>query len=215
MMNKETLERILETWDTMFPDAKCELTHSNPLELLIAVMLSAQTTDAAVNKVTPALFEAYHNAKDYACADINDLQRYIKRIGLYRNKAKNIQAMCQVLIDDYQGVVPSVMEELIDLPGVGRKTANVVLADAFNIPGIAVDTHVTRIAKRLKFCYLKDDVGTIEKKLRKKIPQDRWIKSHHQMIFFGRYHCKAINPHCYECPLIDICREKNKKLKRN
>ena len=134
---------------------------------------------------------------------------------LNRNKAKNIQAMCQVLIDDYQGVVPSVMEELIDLPGVGRKTANVVLADAFNIPGIAVDTHVARIAKRLKFCYLKDNVGTIEKKLRKKIPQDRWIKSHHQMIFFGRYHCKAINPHCYECPLIDICREKNKKLKRN
>ena len=212
-MKKEKVERVLKTFDEMFPDARCELNHSNPLELLIATMLSAQTTDASVNKVTPALFERYHTAYDYAHANQQELESYIRKIGLYRNKAKNIILMCKALEARFDGEVPADFDELFSLPGVGRKTANVEMAEAFHVPALAVDTHCARIARRLGFAFKKDDVDTIERKLKKQIPQDRWIKTHHQMIFFGRYHCKAQSPHCYECPLVDICKETNKKLK--
>lgn len=211
-MIKTKQDRILNTFDEMFPDAKCELLHDNNLELLIAVMLSAQTTDESVNRLTRTLFKKYKTVEDYANAPIADLESDIRSIGLFRNKAKNIKAMAKALQTRFNGVVPDSFDGLQSLPGVGRKTANVVMAEAFGYPSLAVDTHVARISKRLGFAKPDDSVLTIEKKLMKTIPKTRWIKTHHQMIFFGRYHCKAISPNCKECPLIDICKEKNKKL---
>ena len=210
-MNDEKLKRILDELDRLFPDARCELNYSNPLELLIAVMLSAQTTDASVNKLTETLFQKYRSVEDYASAPLSQLEQDLKRIGLYRNKAKNVKAMAQMLIDEFNGEVPANHDALQTLPGVGRKTANVVISEGFSYPAIAVDTHVERIAKRLGFAFKKDSVLTVEKKLMKKIPKERWIKTHHQLIFFGRYHCKAINPQCQDCRLIDICREPKRK----
>ena len=210
-MKKDKLERIFNEFDRLFPDASCELNYSNELELLIAVMLSAQTTDVSVNKLTVHLFSKYHNVYDYANASLKELENDIKTIGLYRNKAKNVKAMATKLIEEYNGEVPRTHEELTSLPGVGRKTANVVMSEGFKVPAIAVDTHVERIAKRLGFAFKKDTVLTVEKKLMKKIPKDRWIKSHHQMIFFGRYFCKAMNPQCLQCQLYDICKETKKK----
>ena len=206
-MIKTKQDRILNTFDEMFPDARCVLNHSNNLELLVAVMLSAQTTDESVNKLTSHLFQKYKTVDDYANASLPELES-----GLYRNKAKNIKAMAVALQARFNGVVPASHDALISLPGVGRKTANVVMAEGFGYPAIAVDTHVERISKRLGFAKPEDTVLTVEKKLMKTIPKNRWIKTHHQMIFFGRYHCKAMSPHCKECPLVDICKEKNKKL---
>ena len=175
-------------------------------------MLSAQTTDESVNKLTSHLFQKYKTVDDYANASLSELESDLHSIGLYRNKAKNIKAMAVALQARFNGVVPASHDALISLPGVGRKTANVVMAEGFGYPAIAVDTHVERISKRLGFAKPEDTVLTVEKKLMKTIPKNRWIKTHHQMIFFGRYHCKAMSPHCKECPLVDICKEKNKKL---
>lgn len=211
-MIKTKQDRILNTFDEMFPDARCVLNHSNNLELLVAVMLSAQTTDESVNKLTSHLFQKYKTVDDYANASLPELESDLHSIGLYRNKAKNIKAMAVALQARFNGVVPASHDALISLPGVGRKTANVVMAEGFGCPAIAVDTHVERISKRLGFAKPEDTVLTVEKKLMKTIPKNRWIKTHHQMIFFGRYHCKAMSPHCKECPLVDICKEKNKKL---
>lgn len=211
-MIKTKQDRILNTFDEMFPDARCVLNHSNNLELLVAVMLSAQTTDESVNKLTSHLFQKYKTVDDYVNASLPELESDLHSIGLYRNKAKNIKAMAVALQARFNGVVPASHDALISLPGVGRKTANVVMAEGFGYPAIAVDTHVERISKRLGFAKPEDTVLTVEKKLMKTIPKNRWIKTHHQMIFFGRYHCKAMSPHCKECPLVDICKEKNKKL---
>lgn len=211
-MIKTKQDRILNTFDEMFPDARCVLNHSNNLELLVAVMLSAQTTDESVNKLTSHLFQKYKTVDDYANASLPELESNLHSIGLYRNKAKNIKAMAEALQARFNGVVPASHDALISLPGVGRKTANVVMAEGFGYPAIAVDTHVERISKRLGFAKPEDTVLTVEKKLMKTIPKNRWIKTHHQMIFFGRYHCKAMSPHCKECPLVDLCKEKNKKL---
>lgn len=211
-MIKTKQDRILNTFDEMFPDARCVLNHSNNLELLVAVMLSAQTTDESVNKLTSHLFQKYKTVDDYANASLPELESDLHSIGLYRNKAKNIKAMAVALQARFNGVVPASHDALISLPGVGRKTANVVMAEGFGYPAIAVDTHVERISKRLGFAKPEDTVLTVEKKLMKTIPKNRWIKTHHQMIFFGRYPCKAMSPHCKECPLVDICKEKNKKL---
>lgn len=211
-MIKTKQDRILNTFDEMFPDARCVLNHSNNLELLVAVMLSAQTTDESVNKLTSHLFQKYKTVDDYANASLSELESDLHSIGLYRNKAKNIKAMAVALQTRFNGVVPASHDALISLPGVGRKTTNVVMAEGFGYPAIAVDTHVERISKRLGFAKPEDTVLTVEKKLMKTIPKNRWIKTHHQMIFFGRYHCKAMSPHCKECPLVDLCKEKNKKL---
>ena len=211
-MIKTKQDRILNTFDEMFPDARCVLNHSNNLELLVAVMLSAQTTDESVNKLTSHLFQKYKTVDDYANASLSELESDLHSIGLYRNKAKNIKAMAVALQARFNGVVPASHDALISLPGVGRKTANVVMTEGFGYPAIAVDTHVERISKRLGFAKPEDTVLTVEKKLMKTIPKNRWIKTHHQMIFFGRYHCKAMSPHCKECPLVDLCKEKNKKL---
>ncbi|MFB4163379.1 endonuclease III [Alteribacillus sp. JSM 102045] len=213
MLTKTQVQEALKHIGEMFPEAECELTHSNPFELLIAVVLSAQCTDALVNKVTPALFEKYKTPKDYVEVSQEELEQDIRSIGLYRNKAKNIKKLSQSLIEQYNGEVPRTREELMSLAGVGRKTANVVASVAFDTPAIAVDTHVERVSKRLGICRWKDNVREVEETLMKKIPKDQWAVTHHRLIFFGRYHCKAKSPQCHICPLLDMCREGKKRMK--
>ncbi len=205
----EAIEKMYQ----MFPEAHGELQHNNPYELLIAVILSAQATDVSVNKATPALFEAFSTPEDLAAASVEEIIPKIKTIGLYRNKAKNIKACAQQLIENFGGQVPTTREALVSLPGVGRKTANVVLGDAFGIPAIAVDTHVERVSKRLRICKLNASVLEVEETLMRKIPEDLWVKTHHTLIFFGRYHCTARNPRCEVCPLLDMCQEGKNRMK--
>lgn len=202
---------FLETLNQMFPDAKAELNYKNPFELLIAVVLSAQTTDKAVNKVTEVLFNQYPDALALSKAELSDVESIIKTIGLYHNKAKNIIALSKILVEHHQGEVPQNRTLLESLPGVGRKTTNVVISNAFGIPALAVDTHVARISVRLGLAKQTDTVLQIEQKLNRKIPKEHWLKVHHQMIFFGRYHCLAKNPKCSSCPLFDECKYKDKK----
>ena len=213
MLNKTQIRYCLDTMADMYPEAHCELIHDNPFELVIAVALSAQCTDALVNKVTKNLFQKYKTPEDYLSVSLEELQQDIRSIGLFRNKAKNIQKLCQMLLDDYNGKVPEDRDELTKLPGVGRKTANVVVSVAFGIPAIAVDTHVERVSKRLAICRWKDSVLEVEKTLMKKVPMDEWGVTHHRMIFFGRYHCKAQRPQCKECRLLEVCREGKKRMK--
>lgn len=212
-MNKKQVRYVLDTIGTMFPDAHCELHHSNPFELTIAVLLSAQCTDETVNKVTKELFQKYKTPEDYLAVSLEQLQQDIRSIGLFRNKANNIQKLCMILLEQYGGEVPSTYEELVQLPGVGRKTANVVVSNAFGVPAIAVDTHVERVSKRLGLAAWKDSVLEVEKKLMKLVPREEWTETHHRLIFFGRYHCKAQNPQCDICPLLDLCREGKKRMK--
>ena len=214
MLTKKEIRFCLDTMGEMFPNAHCELVHSNPFELLVSVLLSAQTTDANVNRVTKSLFQKYKTPEDYLAVDVTELENDIRSIGLYRTKAKNIQKLCRTLIEEFDGEVPQTREELMKLAGVGRKTANVVLSVAFGVPAIAVDTHVERVAKRLAFCRWKDSVRQVEETLMKKIPKEEWSISHHRFIFFGRYHCKAMNPNCPECPLLEICREGKKRMRK-
>lgn len=198
---------ILDRLDEMFPDAHCELNYKNPFELTVAVVLSAQTTDIAVNHVTPGLFEKYPDPLSMASAPLEDLEACIRRIGLYRNKAKNIKGLAQGIVDLYDGTVPMSMEDLIKLPGVGRKSANVILSECFDVPAIAVDTHVERVSKRLGLAELDDSVLQVEEKLMQKLDRNRWSHAHHLLIFFGRYCCKAKNPLCERCPFKEICRK--------
>ncbi|WP_339264153.1 endonuclease III [Solibacillus sp. FSL W7-1472] len=214
MITKAKWNHFLDEMDHMYPDAHCELVHDNPFELTIATLLSAQCTDVLVNKVTKQLFQKYKTPQDYLNVSLEELQNDIRSIGLYRNKAKNIQLLCARLINEYGGEVPASREELVTLPGVGRKTANVVLSVAFDIPAMAVDTHVERVSKRLGLCRWKDSVLEVEETIMKKTPIERWSRAHHQIIFFGRYHCKAQNPGCGTCPLLDDCREGQKRLKK-
>ncbi|WP_454191764.1 endonuclease III [Paenibacillus sp. Marseille-Q7038] len=212
-MNATIVRHILDTIANMFPDAHCELKHNNAFELTIAVLLSAQCTDETVNKVTVDLFQKYKTPEDYIAVPLEELEQDIRRIGLYRNKAKHIQNMCRILIEQYEGEVPSEHDRLVQLPGVGRKTANVVVSNAFGVPAIAVDTHVERVSKRLGLAGWKDSVLEVEKKLMKRVPMDEWTITHHRLIFFGRYHCKAQSPKCQVCPLLDVCREGKKRMK--
>ncbi|MGM7683670.1 endonuclease III [Cytobacillus sp. Hm23] len=215
MLNNTQIRFCLDKMGEMFPDAHCELNHSNPFELVVAVALSAQCTDALVNKVTKKLFAKYKKPEDYLAVSLEELQQDIRSIGLFRNKAKNIRNLSQLLIEQYGGIVPNDRDELTKLPGVGRKTANVVVSVAFDIPAIAVDTHVERVSKRLGICRWKDSVLEVEKTLMRKVPKDEWSVTHHRMIFFGRYHCKAQSPQCEVCPLLDLCREGKKRMKKN
>ncbi|MDF2926055.1 MAG: nth [Paenibacillaceae bacterium] len=212
-MNKKQLRHILDTIGVMFPDAHCELNHSNPFELTIAVLLSAQCTDETVNKVTASLFQKYRTPDDYIRVTQEELEADIRSIGLFRNKAKNIQNLCRILLESYGGQIPQSHEELVKLPGVGRKTANVVVSNAFDVPAIAVDTHVERVSKRLGIAKADDSVLEVEKQLMKGVPRDEWTLTHHRLIFFGRYHCKAQSPHCGTCPLIDCCKEGKQRMK--
>jgi endonuclease-3 len=213
LLNNTQIRFCLDKMGEMFPNAHCELNHSNPFELVIAVSLSAQCTDALVNKVTKELFKKYKTPEDYLNVPLEELQNDIRSIGLYRNKAKNIQSLCRLLLEKYDGQVPNNRDEMINLPGVGRKTANVVVSVAFGTPAIAVDTHVERVSKRLAICRWKDSVLEVEKTLMKKVPKEEWSITHHRLIFFGRYHCKAQNPQCEICPLLDLCREGKKRMK--
>ncbi|HEY9576633.1 MAG TPA: endonuclease III [Pseudobacillus sp.] len=214
MLNKTQIRYCLDTIADMFPEAHCELRHDNSFELVIAVLLSAQCTDALVNKVTKDLFDKYKTPEDYLAVPLEELQEDIRSIGLFRNKAKNIQKLCRILVEEMNGEVPRTQEELVKLPGVGRKTANVVASVAFGVPAIAVDTHVERVSKRLGFCRWKDSVTEVEETLMRKIPKEEWSVTHHRLIFFGRYHCKAQSPQCEICPLLDLCREGQKRMKR-
>ena len=196
---------IITELDKLFPDAHCELVHQSNFELLIAVVLSAQTTDERVNSVTPVLFRKYPVARKLSKAKLSDVEKIIKPIGLYHNKAINIIKIAEKLVSDFDGEVPEKREELESLPGVGRKSANVVLNNCFEVPTFAVDTHVSRVSKRLGIADEEDDVNEIERKLMRFFPEDKWGKLHHQFIFFGRYKCKAKNPDCSDCPFKKMC----------
>ncbi|BAQ10842.1 endonuclease III [Bacillus sp. OxB-1] len=213
MLTKKQWGYCLEQFREMFPEAHCELVHANPFELLIATLLSAQCTDVLVNRVTADLFKKYKTPEDYLAVETAELENDIRSIGLYRNKAKNIRALSQLLIDEYGGIVPPNRDVLMTFPGVGRKTANVVVSNAFGIPAMAVDTHVERVAKRLGMNRWKDSPLAVEEKIMRWTPREQWTDTHHRIIFFGRYHCKAQNPNCPECPLLPLCREGKKRMK--
>ena len=203
--------RIEEYLDYLFPDPKCELNYNTDYELLIAIMLSAQSTDKRVNSVTPIIFNKYNTLEALKDASLSDLEGIIRPVGSFRKKAFYTKEIARILVDDYNGVVPTDREKLECFPGVGRKTVNVFLSEFYNYPAIAVDTHVERVSKRLKLATLKDDVLKIEKKLMKKFDKSLWSKRHLQLVLFGRYHCKAIKPECESCKLKDICREYKKR----
>jgi endonuclease-3 len=205
MTPAERAQALCEALPRVYPDARCELTFSNPLELLIATILSAQCTDVQVNKVTPAVFKKYRSALDYAESDLAQLESDLKAIGLYRAKAKNIRACCQILVDKHGGEVPQTMDALVELPGVGRKTANVVLGNAFgkNV-GVVVDTHVGRLSARLGLTR-QTDPKKIEPVLMKLVPQHDWTLFSHWLIFHGRRRCKAIKPDCPDCEIRELC----------
>jgi endonuclease-3 len=201
----ERLGRIFAALDMLFPQAQCALRHQNAFQLLVATILSAQCTDERVNKVTPELFRKYPTPQDFAALGQPVLEREIRSTGFFRNKAKNIIGAAQKLVQDFGGVVPQTMEQMVTLPGVARKTANVVLGTAYGIPsGIVVDTHVFRIARRLKLSKQKTP-EKVEQDLMKLVPQDRWIAFGHQMIWFGRKICAARKPLCADCPLAPTC----------
>ncbi|MGL4623752.1 MAG: endonuclease III [Culicoidibacterales bacterium] len=202
--------RITETFEQLYPDAECELHFTNHYQLLVAVMLSAQTTDVNVNKVTPDLFAAYPTPEAMMHAPIAAIEEKIQTLGLFRMKAKNLQILSRQLVELHDGIVPSEAQKLVQLAGVGQKTANVVQSVGFGIPALAVDTHVHRISQRLGLVRKGSDVVSTERNLKRKIPRSLWIKFHHQAIFFGRYHCKAKKPACQTCPLFDICLEQQR-----
>jgi len=201
---RQRARRVVQILAQLYPDARCSLEYRTPLELLIATILSAQCTDERVNQVTPALFERFPDAQAYADARLEELEAYIKPTGFYRNKARSIQACCRVLVDRYGGEVPRTLEELTQLPGVGRKTANVVLGNVFGIPGIVVDTHVARISRRLGLT-CNTDRDKIERDLMDVLPRDQWVAFGHRMIYHGRRICRARNPLCAQCALESIC----------
>ena len=204
------MTEIIEFLDELFPNPRCELEYNKDYELLIAVMLSAQTTDKRVNMVTHILFKKYDSLEKLSKADVNDIIEIIKPIGTFNKKAHNVIDISKSLLNDKNGIVPNDREYLESLPGVGRKTTNVVLSNLYDIPCIAVDTHVSRVSKRLGIAKENDDVLIIEKKLTKKFPQDKLCRLHHQLVLFGRYYCKAKNPLCENCKLKDMCKEKKK-----
>jgi endonuclease-3 len=188
----------------LYPDAHCALHFENPLQLLIATILSAQCTDVRVNMVTPGLFARYADAQAFADADGGELETLIKSTGFFRNKASNIRACCRALVEKHGGVVPATMEELVPLPGVGRKTANVILGNAFGVPGIPVDTHVGRLSRRMGLSE-HDDPVKVESDLMALIPKEDWTMFGHRMIFHGRQVCQSRKPNCAECTLAKIC----------
>lgn len=202
-----------EYLDELIPNPRCELNYTKDYELLLAVMLSAQTTDVRVNSVTEILFQKYPTLEDLAHADVDDIIHIIRPIGTYFKKAKNVIEISKKILE-VGGVVPNDREYLEQLPGVGRKTANVVLSNIYDVPCIAVDTHVERVSKRLGFAREKDDVLTVEKKLTKLIPKEKLNKMHHQILLFGRYYCKSRNPLCDTCKLKEQCKYYKKNNKK-
>ncbi len=208
------IDRIEAYLDELFPDAGCELNYNKDYELLIAVVLSAQTTDKRVNMVTEELFSKY-DIYSLSKANLKDLERILRPIGTYTRKAYYVREIASKLIKDYDGKVPNNRKYIESLPGAGRKTANVVLSNLFDVPAIAVDTHVERTSKRLGLAKEYDDVSKVEEKLMRKYKRENWSKRHHQMVLFGRYFCKSKNPNCNECKLYDICKYKKEKRNNN
>ena len=202
------IKQLLAFLDEIFPNVGCELQYQKDYELVIAVMLSAQTTDVAVNNVTASLFSKYQNLSDLADANLEDVEEIIKSIGLYKNKAKNVIGIAQTLLKDFDAKVPSDKDLLQTLPGVGNKTAGVIRAEIFKIPDLPVDTHILRITKRLGIAPKDADAYETEMILKKLIPEDCWIKTHHQLIHFGRYFCTARKPQCEKCKICQFCKEK-------
>jgi len=205
---KMAVDEIIGLLAKAYPDARCALHHKNPFQLLIATILSAQCTDARVNEVTPDLFKRFPDPKAFAKADLENIEEAIRSTGFFRNKAKSIQACCQCLVDQFGGVVPRTMEELVTLAGVGRKTANVILGNCFGIPGIVVDTHVQRLANRLGLTRHKDP-EKIEMELSSLIPAEEQVNFCHRMIQHGRQICNARKPLCTACPLEKVCPKVN------
>ena len=203
----EKSNRILNTITEMFPEASCELDYNNLYELIVAVVLSAQTTDKRVNIVTKELFSKYKTVYELSNAKYEDVLNIIKSLGLAKTKTKNIIDLAKALVEKHNGEIPNTREKLESLPGVGRKTCNVMLMEGFKIPSIAVDTHVSRVSQRLGLSK-SDNVRIIENDLMKTYPEDKWYNVHHGFLFFGRYFCLAINPKCDKCPLIDLCLKK-------
>jgi len=206
------VERLLARLEAAYPDAKCALHFSNPLQLLIATILSAQSTDKMVNIVTPALFKKYRTADQFANAEIDELENLIRPTGFFRNKAKHIKEACRIIVEKHRGKLPRTMAELLELPGVARKTANVVLGVAFNqAEGVVVDTHVQRIARRLDLSH-ETRPEKIEQDLMRVIPKEKWIIFAHLLIHHGRAVCVAIRPKCAVCPIEDLCNSEDKTI---
>lgn len=202
---KKRTKAILDILKEDYPDAKCELNHESPFQLLVATILSAQTTDKKVNEVTETLFRDYPDLDAFLTLSVEELEERIKQIGLYRSKAKNLIMMCNQLKEKFNGEVPRTMEEITSLAGAGRKTANVVLSNAFGVPSIAVDTHVFRVSNRLGLAD-SDNVLEVEKQLQKELPKREWSLAHHLLIFHGRRCCVARNPKCVMCDLTNYCK---------
>ncbi|MGE5405525.1 MAG: endonuclease III [Candidatus Saccharibacteria bacterium] len=212
-MNKPKATQILDDIEKVFPHAGPRLKFSNVFELLVATILSAQSTDEQVNRVTEKLFEKYNKPEQFAKLQIEELEPLVQGCGLYHNKAKSIIEASKVILEKFDGKVPDTLEELVTLPGVGRKTANVVLAVGHHKPGLAVDTHVQRVANRLGIADSKNPDKT-ELQLKAQIPEERWGRAHHLLIFHGREICKALKPKCHECPLAKVCMENKGKAKK-
>ena len=206
IMKRERVNKILDILEETYPDAECALNHENVYQLIIAVALSAQTTDVSVNKVTPDLFKAYPTPEALAKADTETVAGYIRKIGMYKTKSRNIVNLAAKLVEDFGGQVPDDYDKLVSLPGVGRKTANVVLSVGFGQQRIAVDTHVFRVSNRIGLVDEKDVLKT-ELALMETIPEERWSRTHHSLIFHGRNCCAARNPKCESCSIKDYCKE--------
>ncbi|MBX6353114.1 MAG: endonuclease III [Thermoflavifilum sp.] len=204
MLSRARTRKLLDKLAAAYPDARCALNFSNSFELLIATMLSAQSTDAKVNQVTARLFAKYRGPEDYAALDVDTLQEDIKELGLWRMKSEHIIETCRMLLKEYGGEVPRTQEELVKLPGVGRKTANVVVSNAFGVPAIAVDTHVQRVSNRLGLANSMNPELT-ERQLCERIPKHLWSQAHHWLIHHGRRVCTARNPRCHKCPVREFC----------
>lgn len=197
---------FLDYLDEKYPDAHCELSYTKDYEFLIAVMLSAQTTDKSVNQATAILFSKYKTVEELANADVGDVEFIIRHLGMYQAKARNVVKIANILVKSYNGHVPNDAEALLAMPGVGNKTKNCVLGELFNQPLLAVDTHMQRVAKRLGIADEKDSIEKIEQKYMKLIPKERMVKTNHQIIWFGRYFCKALSPNCASCKMREYCK---------
>lgn len=214
LSSPEIIKIISNYLNELYPNAHCELNYNKDYELLIAIVLSAQTTDKRVNLVTPILFKQYPTLTDLAKAPIEDIEKIIMSIGTFKKKSQFIKNIAIRLLEDHNGTVPQEREYLESLTGVGRKTTNVFLSEYYGVPALAVDTHVERVSKRLNLVKQNAKVSEIEQTLMNKIPQSNWIKTHHQLIFFGRYHCKALKPNCSNCQLQAYCNYYKEKVNK-
>ncbi|MCX7843021.1 MAG: endonuclease III [Clostridia bacterium] len=211
MNMNERVMNIIDALERLYPDAKCSLEYKSALELLVATQLAAQCTDARVNIVTQSLYKKYKTAEDFANADSKELEEDIKPTGFYHNKAKNIKNCCKMIIDEFNGQIPNSLEDLLKLPGVGRKTANLVLGDIFGVPGVVVDTHAKRLANRIGLSS-STDPAKIELDLMKLIPKEKWSSFCHRLVYHGRAVCKARKPECHKCEIRKWCERRNLEI---